>query len=185
MLSVTEGIIYSRICSFQALQMCQGWLWFINSRDTGFSSLRGSHSVRHRLLWSPHLLTSMSWRQVSWLISSLMLYAYWFDQPEVPVQYSNELKDFCCDNSMPDHICGVLLCLTAAPLQELQGKMQETHSKCSWNNLCIGKSSTLFASGIFLLRFVGVCIPSEKEYFGSYLLWMSSTSRGDAFFKFA
>lgn len=124
-------------------------------------------------------------KTVSWLISSLMLYAYWFDQPEVPVQYINELKDFCCDNSMPDHICGVLLCLAAAPFQELQGKMQETHSKCSWNNLCIGRSSTLFASGSFLLKFVGVCIPSEKEYFGFYLLWMSSTSQGDAFFKFA
>jgi len=38
MLSVTEGIIYSRICSLQTVLMCQGWLWFTDSEDMDFSS---------------------------------------------------------------------------------------------------------------------------------------------------
>lgn len=63
MLTVTEGIIYSRICSSQAAQMCQGWLWVTNSRDAGFSSPKGANSVMRRLLWWPHTLPGMSRRQ--------------------------------------------------------------------------------------------------------------------------
>lgn len=54
-----------------------------------------------------------------------MLYAYWFDQPEVPVQYINEPEDFCHDSSKPDNICGVILCLTAASSRSCRGKCKQ------------------------------------------------------------
>lgn len=69
----------------------------------------------------------------------------------------------------------------SSPFQELQVKMQETHSKFSFNNLRIGKTSPPFASGSSLHRFVGVCMPPEKECFGSYLLRMFSISNGYLF----
>jgi len=54
-----------------------------------------------------------------------MLYAYWFDQPEVSAWYINEPRDFCRDSSTPDHICGVILCLTAAPSRTCRGKCKK------------------------------------------------------------
>lgn len=54
-----------------------------------------------------------------------MLCAYWFNQPEVPVQYVNEPEGFCHDSSKPDNICGIILCLTGAPSRSCRGKCEK------------------------------------------------------------
>lgn len=92
--------------------------------------------------------------------------------PEMPVQCINEQKDFRGDSSAPDHTCRVIPCLTAALPGSCRGKRNK-HRKCSGSNLCTGKASTLYASENFSLCSVGVCIPSEKEWRGSYLRWLS------------
>lgn len=91
----------------------------------------------------------------------------------------NEPRDIHCVWS---HLWSSLMS-DNSPFQELQGKMQWTHSTCTWNNWCTGKASSLFASGNFFLRFVGVCILSEKEHFWSYLLGMFWISNGYDFLK--
>lgn len=91
----------------------------------------------------------------------------------------NEPRDIHCVWS---HLWSSLMS-DNSPFQELQGKMQWTHSTRTWNNWCTGKVSSLFASGNFFLRFVGVCILSEKEHFWSYLLGMFWISNGYDFLK--